>query len=318
MHFQRSVTICLVAMFLCQCAPGRSDLESVRIAVAMTPLSTAFFVAQSSGIFRQCGLDPELIQVNGGKRAFDLLDQGVVDFSTSSDSVASYAVHQGKQSFNILASFASSENDIKLISRTRETITDVSRIGYWGDSSSEHLLRTYLSLYAPEQRFNLVNAPPEQLVGLFRDNQVDVISVWEPFAWQMSEMIDRNQAFVLDTDALHSLHFLLLSRQDTALDPTIAERIIGALQLATIETHIQPEQAQQAMISILNSDQSFIDWIWEDYLFQVKPATSIRYALLSNSRWFNDSQQLDYQPYLERAETQSTPTALAKKWCKTP
>lgn len=316
MNSQRLAAILLAPLILSQCAPSRSTPEPVRIAVAMTPLSTAFFVAETSGYFQQCGLDPELVPVNGGKRAFDLLNAGDVDFSTSSDSVVSYAVMEGNQPFDILASFASSENDIKLISRRPDAIPEGGQVGFWGASSSEHLLQTYLNLYAPEQQINRLNAPPETLVDMFRAKQVDAISVWEPYAWQLADLIDSEEAYLLDTAALHSLHFLLLSRTDNGTDPEIAERLLAALQLATITIHKDPETVQLDIRNRMSTDQSFIDWIWDDYLFQVKPATSIRYALLSNSRWFSDSQTLNYQPYLARAENLPNLVTLTTRWCQ--
>ncbi|EAR10674.1 hypothetical protein MED297_11680 [Reinekea sp. MED297] len=312
----RPLGFVLVALMLSQCAPDPPKLINVKIAVSLTPLSTAFFVAESSGYFRQCGLLPELIQVNGGKRAFELLEENRVDFSTSSDSVVSYAVQQNTTPFNILASFASSENDIKLISRQPEPLPANSTLGYWSGSASEHLMQTYLALYQSDKTFDQVDAPPEQLVSLFREGKVDVISVWEPFAWQMTDLIEQNDAHVLDAAALHSLHFLLLSNQNSKLDRTVAERLIGALQLATIKVHQHPQEVQQEIRTVLNADQSFIDWIWNDYLFQVKPATSVRYALLSNSRWFNGSRPLNYQNYLANAESLASPSDLAEQWCQ--
>lgn len=303
-----------LSLSLLSCQQEIPELKPARIAVAQTPLSSPFFIAQEADLFTKCGIEAELVPINGGKRAFDAMISGDVSYSTSSDSVVSYAV-ENNQDFNILASFASSENDVKLISNNTSLPEPTATLGYWGDSSSEHLLRNYLALYSPDQQYSMISRPPEQLVEMFNKGTLDIISVWEPFAWQVAQNNPTKQAVVLDTKSLFSLHFMLLSRPAKDSEAETSQRVLAALALAINEIYKNPEQAKKKVNEYLGFDASFIEWVWEDYLFQLKSATSLRYALLSNSYQFNESGRLDYSQHLNQAYDLPDFESLIDRWC---
>lgn len=307
--------VVILLLLLVGCDREQAPMTGIRVAVSQTPLSSAFFIASRNQYFERCGIKPDLIPVNGGKRAFQTMLDGEADFSTSSDSVASFSVLQRK-TFNILASFATSENDVKLISNTPEMpAARKVRLGYWAGTASEHLLKTVLSLYYPELDYEPVSLPQEQLLTQFRRQRLDMISVWEPYGWQLYDQLQSGQAYLLDTKALLSLHFMLLSKNTDEKTREATNRLLAALQLAINFLHQQPEQAKSIVYKHMQAEATFINWVWDDYLFQLKNATSIKSALLSNSRWLSNSEPLDYTLYLDQAKQLGPMDELIERWC---
>ena len=292
--------------------------EQVRLAVALTPLSAPIYVAQDRRFFEQCGLNVALIETVGGKRAFESILSGDADFSTSSDSVATYQVGQ-ETDFNILASFATSENDVKILSHRQSLVSDngeAIQLGYWSDSASEHLVRTYLQLRQLDNQVSTVLAPQGELSRLFVANEIDAFSMWEPYIWKTIQELPEGQPyFLLPTEGLLSLHFMLLSSAEMKLRPDLAERMLAALYLAVLDIHIEPEHARRIVKEHLSLDMDFLHWVWDDYLFQLRNAVTLRYALLSNLRWLSDT-NVQFSEQLDQAENFGDFPDLARKWCQ--
>lgn len=285
------VAVSVLAIVVVTIATSPSDQspnESVRIAVSQTPLSAPFYVAEEFGFFQQCGIETELIDVSGGKRAFQMLQDGEVDFSTSSDTVATYQVAL-RTNFNVLASFASSENDVKILSHlpSLKPITDrTSQLGYWSDSASEHLAHTYLQLKQFTDSVETVEGTPEQLMSGFLSGELDALSLWEPYIWStIQQMSEPEGYYLLPTEGLMSLHFMLLSNANMASRSDLTEKLLASLSLAIQSIHVKPVEAKAILIKRLAVDSSFLDWAWDDYLFQMRNASDLRFTMFSNMRW---------------------------------
>lgn len=297
---------------------NKSATEKVRLAVALTPLSAPVYIAQDRGFFERCGLNVVLIESVGGKRAFQNMLSGNADFSTSSDSVASYQVIQGAE-FNILASFASSENDVKILSHRPSLEADKGesiKLGYWSNSASEHLADIYLQLHQFNKKVITVRAPQDELSDSFIANDIDAFSMWEPYIWTTIQMLPEGQSYyLLPTEGLLSLHFMLMSSAEMKQRPDLAERMLAGLYLAVLDIYIEPEYARHAVKEHLSQDADFLDWIWDDYLFQLRNAATLRYALLSNLRWLSDT-NVQFSEQLVQAESFNSFAELARKWCQ--
>ena len=122
--------------------------EPLKISVSRTPLSLPLYVAESLGYFEDEGVKIKINDVIGGHRAMQQLYEGDADLATSSETVVMF--HSFKHNdFAIIASFVTSTDDIKIITRSESGISHPKQlagklVGTVLGSSSHYYLETTL------------------------------------------------------------------------------------------------------------------------------------------------------------------------------
>ena len=145
------------------------EKHTVSIAVSKTPLSTPFYVAQAINAFEDTCVNVEYLDVLGGQAAFKKVINGETDFGTSSDSVIAFQSLANK-SFVTHAMFVQSDNDVKLITRSKDNITSVlglkgKKIGVTKATASEYFLSILLAIEGLSiNDVELHHYSPEQLI----------------------------------------------------------------------------------------------------------------------------------------------------------
>ncbi|WP_286270587.1 ABC transporter substrate-binding protein [Thalassotalea hakodatensis] len=263
--------------------------HSVNVAVSLTPLSAPFYVAKAIDAFdKQCN-SVNFVDVVGGKRAFDLVSSGHVEYATSSDSVIAYqSLHHTPLVTH--AMFVQSDNDIKLLSNKAAYIRDIKhlagkKVGVTLGTAGEYFLTALLALEGLTLEDIMVkNYLPDDLHSAILAEQVDAIVSWEPYAFQtiqiMGEDIKLHQ-----TKNLNSLSFNLISTNRQAEDITTTRCLLAGLIKATEFIAIQPKKAKAIVKNKLNVEQAFIDWVWRDYIFKVGLDNSLLLSIEAQAMW---------------------------------
>ncbi|MBY7874170.1 ABC transporter substrate-binding protein [Vibrio fluvialis] len=264
--------------------------KPIRIAVSQTPLSSPFFIASKLKFFQQQGLDVTLVPCSGGVACADSLFNGSVDFATASESVVMFKSFE-RHDFVLLASFVSSDNDLKLLTldnRNIKSIEDLGgkRVGVVKASSSEFYLDSVL-LAHNLKNLNLekVYLSPDQLNQALYGFSVDAISVWEPWGYR-TEMTSASKVKNLGIHGIYNLSFNLMAMKER-IDSNEEEsiRVLEALKQAIAWMNANPEQARHWVATSLNIREHQLEWSWQDYVFRL----SLGNALLSNiqlqARW---------------------------------
>lgn len=267
-----------------------NNAKKVTIAVAKTPLSTPFYVAEHLQFFdRQCVV-PELIDVVGGNLSFEYLTAKKADYATSSDSVIVY--QSGKRDdFATLAAFVQSDNDIKLVSYEGFDFKDQPedknvKIGIVKGSASEYFLSLYLAFIGIDiTQIVLVASNADELPEKLASKELDAIAVWEPFAYNAIMQL-KSKAKVINSKNLYTLTFnLVANKQSLDLNHKQSVCILEALSKATNFITQQPLAAQEIVKEKLNLDNAFIKWIWQDYVFKLSLGQSLLMNLESQAKW---------------------------------
>lgn len=270
------------------------EKHPVTIAVSKTPLSTPFYVAKSINAFEDTCVSVEYEGVIGGRSAFEKVMDGTVDFGTSSDSVIAFQ-SLTKHSFVTHAMFVQSDNDVKLITRSADKVKSTmdlkgKKVGVTKGTASEYLLSTLLAIEGlTMEDVDLYHYKPEQLIVGFSNNEVDAIVSWEPFVFQVKQLL--NEAInIHDTKSLSTLSFNLISQ---AADSQLVEKakcIIQGLQIAINYIASHPEESKEIVINELNLAPEFIDWVWPDYIFKLGLNQSLILNIKSQAIWALETQ----------------------------
>lgn len=270
----------------------------VSIAISKTPLSTPFFVAESINAFQDTCVNVKYVDVIGGKNAFNKVMLGETDFGTSSDSVLAFQ-SLTKNTFVTHAMFVESDNDMKLLTHKKDNIVSVSQlvgknIGVIKGTSSEYFLSTLLAIEGLTTKdVNLSYFNPTQLTEYFIRNELDAVVHWEPFAFNIVQLLE-DQVNIIETKNFHTLSFNLVSKIPDKLLLEKATCILQGLNTAIEYIASFPEKSKIIVMNKLNLDLSFINWVWDDYIFKLSLNQSLRLNIKSQVVWVIETQMSEY------------------------
>ena len=266
----------------------------VTVAVSKTPLSSPFYVAKSINAFNDTCVEVEYNEVLGGQVAFDKVMNSEVDFGTSSDSVIAFQTLTDN-AFVTHAMFVQSDNDVKLVTRAADQFRSTEdlkgkRIGVTKGTSSEYLLSTLLAIEGLSfEDVELYHYKPEELIKGFQNNEVDAILPWEPFVFEVSQLLGE-QVKIHDTKSLSTLSFNLISQTADGQLVEKATCVIQGLRTAIDYIALYPEEAKKIVIAELDLEPAFIDWVWPDYIFKLGLNQSLVLNIRSQATWAMETQ----------------------------
>lgn len=290
--FLTSATICTLFFFDSALFASSTPNKQISIAVSNTPLSSPIFIAKELGFFKNHQVDVELIRADGGVKCFNLLIDNKVDFATTSETVAMFNSFK-RTDFSILVSFVESDNDLKLLSLDNNPYQEITQIananvGIVKGSASEFFFDSMLMLnYAQNQNVNRVYLPPEQLVPALIAGQVDIISVWEPFGYQLFSQTS-NAKQMVHSKGLHNLSFTLIGLKTSLIDEQTKISMLNAIADAIdyIQTH--PEKSLALIGEILTMEQDQLSYLWADYQFKFSLSNALVSNMQSQAQWAID------------------------------
>ncbi|MFQ6372418.1 ABC transporter substrate-binding protein [Shewanella sp. YIC-542] len=304
-------------------APGTEP--PLRIAVSTSTLSAPIIIAERMGFFRDQQLAVQLIPQKGGDSCFNALMRDDADLATSSESVAMFNSFK-RNDFSIISTFAESDNDLKLLTRTASNIQHPTellhhKIGIVAGSASEYFLDALLLMYGQQQpAIQKVDITANDLTDALMAGVVDAISIWEPFAFHLQQQFP-NQVQHFETKGLYNLTFNLLTRRADA-DKKLSQhvKLLKALDEAILYIIKEPEKSQQLMARYLKVPTEEIAALWPDYLFRLSLGNTLLSSLQSQARWAMDANLVhgskipDYRLYIEpTALNQAIHTSLVRK-----
>ncbi|WNJ97527.1 ABC transporter substrate-binding protein [Vibrio ruber] len=268
--------------------------EHIHIAVSQTPLSSPFLVAKQLDIFTKHGLDVVIVPCYGGVACTRKLFSGVVDYATASESVVMFESFKRKD-FMVLSSFVQSDNDLKLLSLQRTGVRQISdlvgkAVGVVKASSSEFYLDALLLVHnLTSDQIKKVYLTPQALTSALLDGQVDAISVWEPYGYQVASQ-SGTPLVDLSLNGVYQLSFNLLMMHSSYLQKQEThQRLLQALAETIDWMHQHPESSRSIVGKALNIEKIQLQSSWKDYVFRL----SLGNALLSNlqlqARWAIDT-----------------------------
>ncbi len=278
-----------IALFLNVKGDPKAKPQPITIAVSLTPLSAPFYVAQAINAFDKHCIDVSIIDVVGGKRAYDLVATDEATYATSSDSVIAFQSLYHSELVSH-AMFVQSDNDVKLLSKVSSNIEYTQqlvgkRIGVTLGTASEYFLTSLLALEGlTPTDVTLVDIPPDQLYHAIKTNKVEAIVPWEPFAFNAVKAMGQ-QLKLHQTKNLNSLSFNLVSKPLPLHSVRATKCLLSGLIKANEFIAVQPKRAKSIVQSKLNVDAEFIEWVWRDYIFKVGLDNSLLLSIESQARW---------------------------------
>jgi ABC-type nitrate/sulfonate/bicarbonate transport system substrate-binding protein len=261
------------------------------LALAKTPLSLPFYVAEHEGYFVAEGVTVETKEVIGGVRAMQLLLDGQADLSTASETVVMFTAFK-RDDFAVIASFVRSTDDVKVIS-LGESISkpeqlEGKRIGTVLGSAAEYYLNTLVLLSGKDPRsMSVMDVQPEAMAAALQQQKVDAVAIWQPYAYRIEH--DVSGAKTLPDSNFFLLRFnLIIPRRIAGVRDNDLEKLLRALDHAQRFIAAEPAKAQAILRARLQLDQPYVDWLWTRYRYQLTLDQGLLRSLEGEARWARD------------------------------
>lgn len=308
--FATAVAALAMATVLAGCAggdnAGGSSGAVVRIGVGIDAAYAPFFLAQQNGLFKQAGLNVQIVQFGRGGDAVQAIAGKQVEMAGNSDTTTITLLAQNPD-LRALYIYEQSGKYLKVVARPGITSADqIKKMGVVPGLSDYMSQKYFEANHVDLKNVQFVTAGPPELPGLTKNGTVDAYLLWEPWP---TKGIDLGLHVLTDTGSYgySYVHWMVTSNdwlkahQDEAakiskviLDATksVQNDKDAAAKAVTAETKIATPEAKQAI------DQ--VDW---------------------NVRAFTDKDMASYQEqtryFLDKGVLKTTPdlnAAIQKTW----
>ncbi len=296
---KRTVVACcigiVVALTWWLWQPQRATFTSkvpVRIAMSVTPLSAPFIIAQAKGYFVEQGLlNVTIHHVIGGFRALRAVLQGKADIATVSDLPVMFN-SLTRDDFSICFTFVSSDNDVKIITRTDigiQSIQDLSgrKVGAVLGASSQFFLESFLIYHDinPDD-VDIVGISPEDMAQSLRDGNVDAVAIWEPYAFQTMQLLGQKSQAIKNPKELYKETFNAVALNEyMQKNKEIMKRVTLAIAKAINFMLDNNTEAQNIVMKLFPGKEAFIRAVWDDFRFELSLDQSLIVMLENEARW---------------------------------
>ncbi|HFQ4835830.1 TPA: ABC transporter substrate-binding protein [Vibrio vulnificus] len=310
------VTLLLVmvgaAVWLSSPKPLYDSDSVITIAVSQTPLSAPFIIAKELGYLDSETLRVDILPCYGGVKCAQLMFNGEVQYATASESVVMFSSFE-RNDFAVLASFVESDNDLKLLTLKENDIEQISqldgkKVGVIKASSSEYYLDALIkSSVTPDIFIEKHYLPPNEMSIALLDHQVDAISIWEPYGYQLQNE-KSHQIHDLSIRGIYHLSFNLMALKSTLESaPQENKQVLVALDRALEWMHEHPIETQKIVARYLDIPIGQLSWTWDDYAFRLVLSNSLLSNLQIQARWALENglvagEMPDYRKLIDRTQ----------------
>lgn len=266
------------------------EKQSLTVAMSLTPLSAPVIIAEKKGYFPANGIDVTIKDVIGGNRAIKVVFEGKADIATSSETVVMFNSMK-RSDFTIVATFVTSNNDVKIVTRKDTGIRNVRELAgrsvgtVTGASAQFFLDQSLLLAGVDASKVKVIHVNPEDAPSALASKMVDAIVMWEPGIYLTKQKLGE-QALVLPHDRAYTETFNAVAlRSFITSNPEAIEKFLRALFQATRFIKANPEESQRIVARRIDKDIEFIRSIWPDFKFGLSLHQWLITTLETEARW---------------------------------
>ncbi len=286
------------------------DILTVRLALARAFITAPVLVASQLNYFVDEGIDLVVTgEYGSGAEAYKKMLDGDADIST----VATTPIVLNSFSRNdnsIFATYTTTYEGIKVVARGDKGIFNPAdlrgkRIGMVGGTISELLIDSLLAYNKiPLSAVTLVNLTPEEMTDTLINDDIDAISIWEPYA-NNALLALQDKGIKIPTSKVYRIAINLAVMNTFAEEnPDSLIKIVRALSKAVTYMNDNKKEAILLISEILDLDVKLVENNWEDTTFglsldQLLLITMENEALWAMNNVYTDEKSVpDYLNYL--------------------
>ncbi len=286
----RRLILVLPLVLLSLGAPSVAVAQPLRIAVSRSPLSLPLYVAQQKGYLADQGLQVTLLPCMGGYRCMRELLDGKADIATVGELPIVFNSFE-RSDYAIIGTIVSTTEDVKLLAHARSGIAKPlhlagKRIGAVMGSASQYFLELYLlTVGVDPQGVTIVPLAPEQMLDALQSGKIDAAALWEPHAYLAIKALG-SSALLMPNSSAYLLTFnLVVQRRHVGVRDAELTQLLRAVERAERFIQERPNEAQAILMSTLNLDQAFVDWVWPGMGYRLGLDQVLISTMEGQARW---------------------------------
>ncbi|MBT4376383.1 ABC transporter substrate-binding protein [archaeon] len=266
------------------------DVEKITIGAETSLLTAAVWVAEEKGFFEDAGLDLTIEEFESGKASFNDMLNGGVDISTVAPTPVMFRSLE-RNDFSIIATFVSSQEDVKVIVRKDSGISKAEdlkgkTVGIVKGSTSEFFLSTFLIFRNLEYSDVLIkDFNPSDLPDRLNGGEVDAIVIWEPHAYNAMQLLGDNALRLPSSDVYDETFNFIVMKEFVEENPETIKRFLRAIDRSTEFIEKNKEKSQMIVAKRLNLDKEVMFLLWDDFNFEISLKQSLILTLEDEANW---------------------------------
>lgn len=263
---------------------------AVNIALPVQLCAGAVYVADQQKLFAQQGLAVGLQRFLTGKQALQAVLDGHADFAIVADTPFMLAVLKGER-IAALATVCESRKSIAIVGRRDSGVRDTrtlagKRVGAVLGTNAEFFLDTMLEVHGVERaQVQVVNLKPDDLIGAFRQRQVDAVTIWNPDLVRIEQEFGP-QAVTIYGEDLFVYRFLLVAKE-AYIDRHGAHvrQLLTALGQANTIIGDYPERTRAMLGAAVGLEPALLKHAFDPTDYTLSLDQSLLLALSAQMRW---------------------------------
>lgn len=288
------------ACFLVSCKQGKPPKikEKIRLGASKSFLSVPVYIAKAQGYFAKEDLAVTVKEYGSGKVATQALFAGEVDISTVADMPVVFNGFK-RDDFCVFATFTHSYSLVRIIARKDSGIrtgADLKgkKVGANRGTSGHY----YLGVFMIHNRLSIsdvkmIDTRTFDLADALKNNEVDAISVWQPYA-QKAKKLSGDNAIELPGGDIYRATFNFAAMKDFAREhPKALKKFLMAIDRADTFIKGNREEAQGIIAEAFKLDKEMVSAAWDDFTFELSLDQALLVSWDEIARWAIRSRTVD-------------------------
>ena len=264
--------------------------EKITVGISTSFLSIPVYIAQKQGFFSDEGLDVTVKEYSSGKMASKALYAGEVDIATVADMPVVFNSFK-RNDYCIFATFTHSYTFVKIIARKDmgvKTGADLKdrKVGVNRGTSSHFFLEVFLlHNRLSSSDVEMINIRTVDLASALKHNEVDAISVWQPYSQKAKQLLGVNAIGLPASDIYRTTFNFASMKRFSKEHPEMLERFLRAIDKAAAFTRKDREKTQEIIAGIFNLDKNVVGAALNDFVFGISLDQSLLVSWDEIARW---------------------------------
>lgn len=268
--------------------PEKTDRLSLGISQSF--LSIPIYIADAKEYFAEEGLDVTIEEFSSGKAATESMLSGEMDISTVADMPVIFNSFK-RDDFCTIATFTTSYTFVSLLTHNDSAIKSApdlrgKRVGA-NTGTSSHF---YLAAFLLENRLTpndieMIHYETVDLPDALKNREVDVISVWQPYAHQAIHLLNGAVRELPAPDIYRTTFGFAVKREFAKSHQTSLEKFLKAFIKASAFIQNNREESQQIIAESLDIERETVNDLWDGYDFQISLDQSLLVSWDNIARW---------------------------------